>query len=217
VNIALIRYLAADAGRSQRWAAPMLCFVILVAVLDAGGGSALSCYGSTSAAMLAVSLWLTIVIAGSEDPIQTAITVATVGSATRVRLAKLATAYLACVPLLALGVLWPLVVGGHSASGTAVAAGLAAHLVTALTGVGFGALLSRPVLVHTAWAVVSGVAVCVAELAVPDFPPARQLLSLLGADHPAHLAGSIALTAAQAVALAVVTVAGAQRIARTRV
>lgn len=213
---ALLRYLLADALRAQRWVAPAVTFLAAVAVIDVGGGSALSCYGATSAALMAVGLWSTIAILSSEDPIQTAITVAIVGSPLRVLLAKLLTAYIACLPLALLGVLWPLVVGGHSADAAAVGAGLAAHLVTALTGVGFGALLSRPVLRHTAWAVLIGIMVCIAELVIPDFPPARQLLEVLGADHPHGLGLSLTLIAAQAIALAAIAIAGAQRIARSR-
>jgi hypothetical protein len=216
MTVALLRYLTADVLRSQRWVPPVLCFLIAISVGDAGGGSALSCYGTTSAAMLAIALWLTMVVTGSEDPVQTAITVVTVGGPTRVRLAKIATAYLACLPLVLFAVGWPLLVGGHAANVSAVAAGLVAHLVTALTGVGFGALLSRQVLRHTAWAVLFGVGICVAELAIPDCPPARQLLTALGADHPHHLAAAIAVTAAQAVAIAAVTIVGAHRIARSR-
>lgn len=213
---ALLRYLLADAVRAQRWVAPAVTFLAAIAVIDVGGGSALSCYSATSAALMAIALWLTIAVVSSEDPIQTAITVVIVGSPFRVQLGKLLTAYIGCLPLAGLGVLWPLVVGGHSFNATAIAAGLAAHLVTALTGVGFGALLSRPVLRHTAWAVLIGIMVCIAELAIPDFPPARQLLQALGADHPHGLGLSLVLIAVQAIALAAVAVAGAQRIARSR-
>lgn len=214
--IALLRYLLADAVRAQRWVAPAVTFLAAIAVIDVGGGSALSCYGATSAALMAIALWLTIAIVSSEDPIQTAITVVIVGSPFRVQLAKLLTAYIGCLPLAFVGVLWPLVVGGHSFNAAGIAAGLAAHLVTALTGVGFGALLSRPVMRHTAWAVLIGIMVCIAELAIPDFPPARQLLQVLGADHPHALGVSLVLIAMQAIALAAIAIVGAQRIARSR-
>ena len=213
---ALLRYIAADAAGSQRWVAPMLCFLVAMTVLDAGGGSALSCYGSTSAAMLAVAIWLTIAVAGSEDPIQTAVTVVTVGSSVRVRLAKLAAAYAACLPLTLGAVAWPLLTGGHTASFGDVVAGVVAHLLTAVAGVGFGALLSRPVLRHTAWAVLLGVAIFLAEVAIPDVPPARQLLTLFGADHPHHMAIPIVIISLEALALAALTVFGAHRIARAR-
>lgn len=214
--IALLRYLLSDGFRSQRWVAPAVTFLAAIAVIDVGGGSALSCYGATSAALMAVALWLTIAILGSEDPIQTAITVVNVGSPSRVLLAKLLTSYVGCLFLVLLGVAWPLVVGGHSYNAAAVGAGFAAHLVTALTGVGFGALLSRPVLRHGAWAVLIGILICVGELAIPDFPPGRQLLQVLSADHPHDLGLSLTLIAAQAIVLAVAAVAGAQRIARSR-
>ena len=69
---------------------------------------------------------------------------------------------------------------------------------------------------HTAWAVLIGIMVCIAELAIPDFPPARQLLQVLGADHPHALGVSLLLIAMQAIALAAIAIAGAQRIARSR-
>lgn len=215
--IALVRYLAADAMHGQRWLAPMLCCLAATIVFDAGGASAMSDYGATATVvLLPAALWLTIAVAGSEDRVQTAITVVTVGSATRVRLAKLIVTYVALVPLVVVAVLAPAVLGGQSLTGSVLGAGLAAHLMTALAGVALGAPLCRPVISRTAWTVLAAVAVCLAELLIPDCPPSRQLLSLLSTDHPQHLGASLGVITAQTVALAAVAVLAAQRLARAR-
>lgn len=99
MTAALLRYLVADIVRGQRWLAPVLVFLVGMTALDAGGGAVLPDYASTAALLLPVAIWLAIVAGNSEDPVQTAITTVTVGSALRVRLAKLAVAYAGCLVL----------------------------------------------------------------------------------------------------------------------
>lgn len=215
-SVALLRYVGSDAARTQRWAAPLLVFLAATAAFDSPGGTALSCYAFSSAVLLPTAMWLTVGICNSEDPVQTAITVATVGSALRVRLAKLGLAYLACLLLTVLAVAWP-VLSHHPAGTGAVAAGAVAHLLDALAGVAFGALLSRPVLDRLGWAMAAGVAVCLVEFLVPAAPPARQLLTLLGGD-PAggRLGVGLAAIAAETVALSVGAGTLSHRLAITR-
>jgi hypothetical protein len=57
-------------------------------------------------------------------------------------------------------------------------AGLAAQLLTALTGVALGALCSRPLVIKRAWSVLLGAGICLATVIVPHCPPTRQLLVL---------------------------------------
>lgn len=213
---ALVGYLASDALRGQRWMAPVLCFLAGIAMVDAGGGPVLSCYGGTAALILPISLWLTMVVLNSEDEVQAAVTVVTAGASARVRLAKLLAAGALVLPLIALALLWPLVGGHGGISWATLGVGVAAHLSTALTGTAFGALLSRPVLRRTAWAVLGAVAVCLVELIVPEAPPVWQLLNLLTDDAPPGLAGPLALIAAQSVLLAGVLFAVGHRLARAR-
>lgn len=215
--MALVRYLAADALRAERWAAPVLTFLAAVVAFNAGGGSALSGYGFGATVLLPVALWLTIAVSNSEDPVQTSITVVTVGSPFRVRLATLALAYLICLPLSLVGIVWPLL-SGHTAAGIDIVAGMTAHLLTALAGVAFGALLSRPVLDRLAWVVLAAVAICLAEVVVPGFPPLRQLLNLFAEEplDPGAVARPLALIAARTVVLSGALLAVAHRIALDR-
>jgi hypothetical protein len=216
VNLALVRYVLADALHGQRATAPALSFLVATAVLNAmGGGPVLPDYAATAVALLPVALWLTVVVCNSEDPVLAAVTTVTAGSATRVRLAKLAAAYLACLPLILAALAWPLFMGKRLSAGV-LGAGLAAYLLTALAGVGLGALASRPVIRRSAWAVLLGVAFPMADLLIPDGPPAHQLVSLLSRQRLDHLATGLAAIAAQTVALAAAAVWLAHRLARSR-
>ena len=218
VSGALLRYVAADALRAGRWLAPGLLFLAATLMSSAGGGSALSSYSFTATVLLPVTVWLAVAVNNSEDPVQTAIVVVTVGSALSVRLAKLIVAYLTCVPLAAIGVVWPLATG-HPANGTAVLVGVASHLLVVLAGVAVSSLLSHPVIDAMAWVVVLGVAFCLVEVIVPGFPPLRQLLVLLAGDGRPTLSGAairLGLISAETLLLSTVTVTIAHRIARSR-
>ncbi|HVX46930.1 MAG TPA: hypothetical protein VHC49_23765 [Mycobacteriales bacterium] len=208
--MSLIRYLAVDVLRGQRWMAPLLTFLVACTLLDAGGGPVLGDYGSTAAVLLPVTLWLTIVVNQNEDPIQNSITVVTAGGATRVRLAKLAVAFLGAAAMGAFAVLWPLLVKHEVDPG----AGALAHLSTAVVGVGVGALLSRPVLRKTAWAVLIATAVTLGEILIPHCPPGRQILSRLGADHPHDVAATLLLITLESLALGGIAALCADRLAR---
>jgi hypothetical protein len=213
---ALLRYLAADAIRSGRWAAPTLCFVGGTLAFDAGGGTALSCYGFSASMLLPVGLWLAVAVGNSEDPVQADITVVTAGGPVRVRLATLALAYLFCLALAVVGLAWPL--SNHRMTPGAIPIGVLEHLLLALAGVAFGAPLTRPVVDRLAWVVMAGVGVTLVELLVPGAPPLRRLLALLNAQSvdPRTVAGPLAVTAAETVVLAVVLVTAAHRLARRR-
>ena len=217
MTLALLRYFAADALRAQRWMAPVLLFVIAAVVLGAGPGPALPIYGATSAALLPAALWLTVAVINSEDPVQAAVTTVTAGGLLRARLARSAVAFGACLPLALLGAAWPLVTG-HPAGLTVAAAGLAAHVLTSAAGLAFGSVLSRPVLDRRAWAVVIGVACCLAEVLVPGAPPAGQLVHAftLPASGRSGLGGPLAVATAGTLVLTVAGTAGGYLIARNR-
>jgi hypothetical protein len=97
-----------------------------------------------------------------------------------------------------------------------VATGLAAHLIAAAAGTAVGACCMRPVLDRRAWAVLIGVFVSLAEVIVPGFPPDRQLLALLSAARPAHVAAALALIGAESVLLGSGLVAAAVRFGQAR-
>jgi hypothetical protein len=177
---ALVHYLAADVLRSQRWVAPLLAFLAGVAVFNVAGGPLLTTYADTATVLLPVSVWLTVVVANSEDPVQAAITAVTVGGDLRLRLAKLLAAWAGCAVVTVVAVLWPLMAGSYSgrATGSDVAAGMAAHLLVALFGVGIGALGMRAVLGRAGYTVLAATSLCLADLLVPHAPPARRILEI---------------------------------------
>jgi hypothetical protein len=188
--VALVRFVLSDLARSQRWVPPVLTYVLWCLVdIATGGGTtrnSLPTFATNAAVLFPVAIWLTVVSGNCEDPVQTGITVATVGSETKVRLAKLTVALTGCVPLSLFAV-----VAAWAATGQPDAAitaeGLAAHLIAAAAGVAVGAWLIRPVLDRRAWIVLGALVVTLTELIVPHFPPVRQLLTLLEADRPTQV------------------------------
>ncbi|HTT89685.1 MAG TPA: hypothetical protein VMF65_09010 [Acidimicrobiales bacterium] len=213
----LARYIAADTARSQRWLPPLLVYAVFCAFnLAADGsaaGNALPTMATAAAALLPISIWLTVVVGNCEDPVQATITAATVGGEARLRLAKLLVALMAAA---ALGLISTVLawLGTNNFGLTdfrALGAGLAAHLLAAVVGVAAGAWCMRPILDRRAWAVLTGLAVTMVEVLVPHCPPVRQFLVLFGPAEPAHLAAGIALIAVQSVGIAAVLVTGALR------
>jgi len=218
-----MRYIAADASRSQHWLPPFLLYAVLCAVnLAMGGsapGSALPTFATAAAALLPTAIWLTVAVGNSEDPVQVTITAVAAGSEARLRMAKLLVALTAAV---ALAVVSMICAGLGTASmkfGSVgdLAAGLAAHLMAAAVGVGIGAWCMRPVLDKRAWAVLTGVGATMFEVLVPGCPPARQTLVLFGETARPHFAATIALIGAESVAIAAALVAGALRCGRSKV
>jgi hypothetical protein len=213
MTTALLRYLAADVLRSQRWVAPLLAFLGGVAVFNVGGGPLLTTYGDTATVLLPISVWLTVVVANSEDPMQAAVTAVTVGTDDRLRLGKLVTAWAACGLFTAVAVLWPLVVRSYTGTATAgdVAAGVAAHLLVALFGVGVGSLGMRAVLGRVGWTVLVAVALCLADILIPHAPPTRRILELFDDGNAGGLAVVAPATAAISAALVAVSLGIARR------
>ena len=59
-----------------------------------------------------------------------------------------------------------------------VIAGICAQIITAMMGVTFGALCSRPIIRRRSWSVLLGVLLGMATVLIPHGPPTRQLLVL---------------------------------------
>jgi len=213
---ALVRYVGADALRSQRWLAPLLSYLAVLAVLDATSGPVRSTYATSAVLLVPVATWVTVVVNQSEDPVQTWITTTSAGSDTRLRLAKLVTAGLGCAALGAVAVVAPVLTTSHHWSATDLGLGTLAHLLCGAVGVAFGALCSRPVIRRTAWAVLAATALSLADVLIPNAPPARQLLALLEAAHPGHLGASLAVTSVETVAVCALVTAGAVTLAQRR-
>lgn len=180
MTAALVRYLGADVLRSQRWVAPLLAFLGGVAIFNVGGGPLLTTYADTATVLLPVSVWLTVTVLNCEDPVQAAVTSVTVGGDTRLRLAKIATAWAGGAVLTTVAVLWPLVVHSYTGRATAadITAGGAAHLLVALFGAGVGSLGMRAVLGRAGWTVLVTTVLGLADILVPHAPPTRRILEL---------------------------------------
>lgn len=211
-----MRYVGADALRSQRWVAPLLCFAVIDAIISAQAGSVLPSYAIGAAALLFIATWLTVVVVNNEDPMQQAITEVCAGSPTKVRLSKLAVSYLMAVMLGVLGMVAPTVVSATPAAAREVIAGLGAQTITALMGVTFGALCSRPILRRRSWSVLLGVLLGMATILIPHGPPTRQLLVLFNETGHLALGPPVVLIAAETLLLAGLLTAWSLRLALRR-
>jgi hypothetical protein len=214
----IVRYVAADAARSQRWVAPLLFFAAAVVIFNTDAGPLLTTYADTAACLLPVAAWLTVVVVNAEDPIQTDVSIVTVGNDIQFRLGKLVTAFLACAGLTAASVVAPLVAHDYPGSVTAgdVAAGVAGHLLVAVLGVAVGSLGARPVIRRSGWAFLVLSAACLADIVIPHAPPTRQLLVLFDEDAPHGLARSLTANGAETLVLATAVIAVALSITRRR-
>jgi hypothetical protein len=215
--IPLLRYLAADALRSQQWAAPVLLFLAAVAIIAPPNSSPLvPTMTMSAAALFPAALWLTVVVNHSEDPVQTRITGVTAGGPARVRFAKLATAYLGCVPLAGVALTWTATTASEHLTGSLLSFGVLEHLLTALAGVVLGALVSRPLRGRAGWTVLAGVGICLAQLLVPRVPPVHPLLRAF-ADRPVPNPWPVlAVTAGETVLLAAAAITVAHLVGRSR-
>ena len=218
----VVRYTWADALRAQRWIAPVVLFLIFVAIANSDAGPPLTTYADTLASLLPAGIWLTWSVLNAEDLVQADVSAVTVGSDLRYRLGRHTAAFLACACLAAVAVATP-VAAGAFAGGTGgrtlardVGAGLAGHLLVAVLAVATGAVTTRPVMRRLAGAFYLATGITLAELVIPGAPPVRQLLAAFDADHPTHLAATVSVTTLETVVLAAILVATAVAIARRR-
>ncbi len=211
-----MRYVWSDTLRAHGWFAPGLCFGAIEAIICAHTGSVLPTYASSATVLLFISTWITVVTVNNEDQVQQSITVVTAGSANKVRFAKLYVAFLVGAGLGLLGLLGPLLATSFNATIGDIAAGAAAQLLTVLSGVAVGALLSRPVVTKRAWSVLLGFGVCLATVVVPFGPPARQILALFNATNVHALGLALLLIGLETAAISAAAVSASLRLARTR-
>ncbi len=211
---ALVRYVFIDTLRSQRWVAPLLCFAVVVGIVCTQTGSVLPTYALSAAALLFIATWLSVVTVNNEDPVQQSITIVCAGSQSRVRLAKLLVAFSVAAVLGLLGLIGPPLASSSGTTITDVLAGACAQLLTALTGVALGALLSRPLVSRRALSVLIGATVCLATVIIPNSPPTRQLLVLFNKTGSLALGASILLITVETALFATVAISVSLRVAR---
>ncbi|MFI9812086.1 hypothetical protein [Saccharothrix variisporea] len=179
---ALVRYLLADVLRTQRWLPPLLLFGAVLAMLNSSdAGPPLSAYAGMCVFVYPVAVWLTIVIATSEDPVRRTVTVATAGWL-RVHAAVTVLSGLAVLFVAALATVVPLLTQPRPYPLPVVAVGFAAMVVCGLTGVGVGVLCTRPVVTQPGWTVLLAVALVVAAFVFGQVPPIGNILGALGHD-----------------------------------
>jgi hypothetical protein len=215
--IALVRYVGRDTMRSQRWVAPLLCFAAIDAIIGAQTGSALPSYAIEAAALLFITIWLTVVIINNEDPIQQTITDVCAGSQTKVRVSKLAVSLLFGIALGVLGMISPTIHAGSPTTIKDVAAGFGAQVITAVMGVTFGAICSRPIVRRRSWSVLLGVLLGMATVLIPHGPPTRQLLVLFNETGQFALGPPVLFIGLETLLLAAIALAWSLRFARHRV
>lgn len=191
--IALVAYLWRIALTSQRWTAPLIFYLGAVGVLSATTGELLPSYAGVAVALFFVSIWWTVLALNAEEAEQVPVTVTSAGSFARVRLAKLTVAYLGSVLLGLVGLAGPALASPSGATAAQIGAGAGAFLITALAGTAIGGFCARPVVQRTAWAVLLGVLLGMADVLVPYGPPSRQVLVLLNGSVRLWLLGPIAI------------------------
>ena len=215
--IALVRYVGTDTLRSQRWVGPLLCFAVIDAIIGAQTGSVLPSYAIGAAALLFITIWLTVVVVNNEDPIQQSITEVCAGSQIQVRVAKLAVSLLIAVVLGVLGMIAPTVIASSPTTASVVVAGICAQIITAVMGVTFGAICSRPIIRRRSWSVLLGVLLGLATVLIPHGPPTRQLLVLFNETGHFALGAPVVLIGVETLLLAGIVTAWSLRYAQRRV
>jgi hypothetical protein len=216
--MALLRYLASDILRSQRWMAAFIVYATAVLIINSGGGTLLGTFAAYSAFVLIGSVWITVVALTSEDPAQAQITAVTVGGTTRLRLAKLTTAGIGCSVAAVASAAVPVALHNYSGSTRAgdIAAGIVALIVTVIAGVAIGAVVTRPVIRRSGWTFLVAAVAILADTLVPGAPPTRQILGRFSADHPSHIALFVLEIAVETLLLAAALVAGSTFVAGRR-
>ena len=176
---ALYRYLMASVLLSQRYLPPTLIFLAAMAVgTTSDNGPLQSSYAFCVLAMLVCTTWLTVSLVNHEDPTQHKITLVMIGSSLRVLAITVTVVLTWCVPLLVVGIVYPIVTGKHVVTAGDLVVGAAAQLAAAMIGIAIGLLCSRLVIPRIGIAMLTAAAAILAVLAPLD-SPIRPLMTLL--------------------------------------
>jgi hypothetical protein len=205
--IALIRYGLAVALHSQRYLPPLLLFTGLLGVLTVSGSGPLPpAYASSAGALFIASTWLTVALLGLDGPSQRAIVTVSAGRSWKVLAGSTATVLLGCLPLLVLGLFFPLWVGAYQVRPVDLLLGAVAQLACALTGTAIGLLCSRSVFRRPGYGLVAALTLVLTALFTPGLPPVNHLFRRMAdsADSAALLPAACGMLALAAVLLALV-------------
>ncbi|MGW1892276.1 hypothetical protein ACWCP6_18755 [Streptomyces sp. NPDC002004] len=178
--IALARYMLTVLLLSQRYLAPLLLFLGLVAVLTSSDtGPLAATYASVAGAMLLCSVWLTMALIGLEDQPHRSIVVVSAGSHLRVLLGTVGTAAVWCLLLTAAGLVLPLMFGTHTFGLADLALGTEAQLTCAFSGMAIGLVCSRLVFRRQGYALVLALVLVLAVLIGKGVSPVNIMLTHL--------------------------------------
>ncbi|MEU4605775.1 hypothetical protein AB0F43_22555 [Kribbella sp. NPDC023972] len=200
---ALYRYLLTSVLLSQRYLPPTLIFLAAMAVgTTSDSGPLQSSYAFCVLAMLVCTTWLTVSIVNHEDPTQRTITLVMIGSSLRVLAITVAVVLTWCMPLLVIGLVYPIVTGKHVVTAGALTIGGIAQLAAAMIGIAIGLLCSRLVIPRIGIAMLTAAAAILAVLLLRWLSPVRALMSLLSNNHrPADNAVPLMLLTALSAAI----------------
>ncbi|NIK58837.1 hypothetical protein [Kribbella shirazensis] len=191
---ALYRYLLTSVLLSQRYLPPTLIFLASMAVgTTSDNGPLQSSYSFCVLAMLVCTTWLTVAIVNHEDPTQHKITLVMIGSSLRVLAITVAVVITWCVPLLVIGLVYPIVTGKHVVTAADLGVGATAQLGAAMIGVAIGLLCSRLVIPRIGIAMLTAAAVILLVLLLRWSSPIRPIMTVLSNDKPAG-ANAVPLT-----------------------
>ncbi|MFI5733521.1 hypothetical protein ACIA49_25625 [Kribbella sp. NPDC051587] len=201
---ALYRFLMTSVLLSQRYLPPTLIFLAALAVgTTSDNGPLQSSYAFCVLAMLVCTTWLTVSIVNHEDPTQRRITLVMIGSSAKVLAMTVAVILTWCVPLIVIGLCYPLITGKHVVTAGILTIGVVAHLTAALVGIAIGLLCSRLVIPRIGIAMLTAAAALLAVLLIRWISPIRALMSLLSNSNrsPANSALPLTLLALLSAAL----------------
>lgn len=191
---ALYRYLLTSVLLSQRYLPPTLIFLAAMAVgTTSDNGPLQSSYSFCVLAMLVCTTWLTVSIVNHEDPTQRKITLVMIGSSLRVLTMTVAVVVTWCVPLLLIGLVYPIVTGKHVVTAGDLAVGAAAQLGAAMIGIAIGLLCSRLVIPRIGVAMLTAAAAILAVLLLRWISPIRPIMTVLSDEKTAG-ANAVPLT-----------------------
>ncbi|GAA5185227.1 hypothetical protein GCM10023322_28530 [Rugosimonospora acidiphila] len=191
--LALIRYALASLIHSQRYLAPALLYLVVLATFTINDqGTLAGVYVVSAGALLVCGTWLTVTIVNLDDPVQRAITVSAAGRSRRVLAASVGLAVLVCVVLAGVGLVFPLLSGHHVITSAGLVTGAEAELACAFAGIAVGLLCSRLVVGRPGYSLILALGLVLA-LPLVRIPPINPMLRSMSGDGPAgHLVLPIA-------------------------
>lgn len=183
---ALYRYILATVLHSQRYVAPMVFFLGLLAILTSSdAGPLLGVYAAAAGSVLACATWVTAAVVNVEEPVGRAIIVVNARRSRDLLLAAVCVSATFCVGMVAIGLGYPMVSGSHTVTAKALLLGTIAQLTCAAVGIGLGLLCSRLVIGRPGASVLVGLALVVGVILAKPLPPVYPMLRAMTGDDPA--------------------------------